>query len=130
LRFTDKLWIQDLTSWADRYQVSNPAFTSLLGHLVEKGKGDPSKVTLSTWTVAKQRKMGQLGSALTAQLAEFGDDITVHWDEVRVTLGKNQGNRDPQGKAKTVHVFITTTCSKGEQKLGVVVAPNGTGKRI
>jgi hypothetical protein len=115
LRFTDKIWIRQLTPWADRHQVSTPALTALLGHLVEFDKGDPSNVTLSNWTVAKQRKEGQIDESLSAELEEFGNDILVHWDEVSVKLGKNQGNSDPKGKAQTKHLFVTTTCSNGEK---------------
>jgi hypothetical protein len=128
LRFTDKIWIRQLTPWADRHQVSTPALTALLGHLVEFGKGDPSNVTLSNWTVAKQHKEGRIDESLSAELEEFGNDILVHWDEVSVKLGKNQGNSDPKGKAKTKHLFVTTTCTKGEKKLGVLVVPNGKSK--
>jgi hypothetical protein len=120
------VWIEQLAPWADRYQVKAPAFTQLCGRILSIGKADPKKVTLSHWTVQKALDEARIGASLLVKLKEYGKNKCLHFDEVRVTLGRNQGN--PDGKTKTAHIAISVTGTDGEQKLGVAVSPNGRGK--
>ena len=122
LTFTNGTWIEDLVDVFDCYQVSDIAFTQILGAIIRVGAGDPKEIVLSESTVKRVRAETRKNRNLDLVFSDFDEKLTVGFDTKKVKMGEHQG-----GETKE-HVVVNVQGKSGEKVVGIVQTEDAKGK--
>ena len=122
MEFVNGSWLEDVLPVFDRFGIENGAVTHILGHILNVGGVDPTKVIFSESTIWRTRSQEWSQNLIRLNLEDSDPHVTIGMDGKKVQMGFNQGGEAVE------HLVVNAQGVSGPRSLGIYQVEDSKGK--